>query len=257
MSKEPGEKLRRVLRLLYMPYTYLVYLPFLGVFTVVCGSIAVAICALSPRAAFHMGTFWAWTLCHVNPVWVSFRGRKNAAKGQSYVVMINHQSHFDILAFYGHWGRQFRWVMKEELRKAPGLGWYCAAGGHVFIDRSSREKAIQSLKDAKSRMVGGVSVVFFPEGTRSRDGRMQKFKKGGFMTALDMRLPILPVSISNSRHVLPDRTLKLLPGKINITVHPPIDTIAYGLDGRERLMEDVRKVIASGLTAWERGEEQE
>ncbi len=255
MSREPGENRRRVLRLLYMPYTYLVYLPFLGVFTVICGAIAVAICAISPRAAFHMGTFWAWTLCRVNPVWVKVRGRNNAARGQSYVVMINHQSHFDILAFYGHWGRQFRWVMKEELRKAPGLGWYCSAGGHVFIDRSSREKSIQSLKNAKSQMVGGISVVFFPEGTRSKDGRMGQFKKGGFMTALDMGIPILPVSISNSRHVLPDRTLKLLPGKIDITIHPPIDTTAYGLDGRERLMQDVRAAITSGLTAWERGEE--
>jgi len=169
--------------------------------------------------------------------------------------MSNHQSHFDILAFYGHWGRQFRWVMKEELRKAPGIGWYCSAGGHVFIDRSSREKAIESLKNAGPLLEGGISVVFFPEGTRSDSGRMLPLKKGGFMTALQMGLPILPVTISGSRRVLPNRTLKLLPGKINISIHPPIDTSSYNESSREELMEEVRKVIASGLSAWERGPE--
>jgi 1-acyl-sn-glycerol-3-phosphate acyltransferase len=144
--------------------------------------------------------------------------------------------------------------MKEELRKAPGLGWYCSAGGHVFIDRSDREKAIASLKAAKPLLDGGVSVVFFPEGTRSPDGRMRDFKKGGFMMALDMGLPILPMSISFSRHVLPGRTLKLLPGYIRIQVQDPIDVTKYGHERREELMADVRKSIASGLTPWEKGE---
>lgn len=253
MSREPGEKRRRWLRYLYLPYTWLVFIPLLGVFTLLFGVIAVIVALVSPRAAFHIGTAWAWMFCHLAPTWVKVRGRGNAVSGQSYVVMSNHQSHFDILAFYGHWGRQFRWVMKEELRKIPGLGWYCAAGGHIFIDRSSREKSIDSLKQARSRLVGGISVVFFPEGTRSPDGRMRQFKKGGFMMALDMGLPILPVSISNSRRVLPNHGLLLLPGKIDITIHPPIDVTAYGVEGRERLMEDVRRAIGSGLSDWERG----
>jgi 1-acyl-sn-glycerol-3-phosphate acyltransferase len=250
---EPGENVRRVLRWLWAPFTYLFYLPYLGVSTVIMGSIAVFLCLFSGRVAFHMGTIWAWLLCRMTFVWVSVKGRKNAVKGQSYIIMSNHQSHFDILAFYGHWGRQFRWVMKEELRKAPGLGWYCAAGGHVFIDRSSREKAIESLKNAKPLLEGGISVVFFPEGTRSDSGRMLPLKKGGFMTALQLGLPILPVTISGSRRVLPNRTLKLLPGKINIRIHPPIDTSRYDENSRAELMEEVRLAIASGLSPWERG----
>jgi 1-acyl-sn-glycerol-3-phosphate acyltransferase len=251
---EPGERRRVILRWIYFPYTWLVFIPYLAVSTVVFGSLAAVVSMFSARVAFHFGTVWAWLLCRVNPVWVRFHGRKNARKGQSYIVMTNHQSHFDILAFYGHWGRQFRWVMKEELRKAPGLGWYCSAGGHVFIDRSSREKSIESLKKAAPLLAGGISVVFFPEGTRSKDGRMREFKKGGFMMALDMGLPILPVSINNSRHVLPGRTLKLLPGRIDIRIHEPIDVTQYGIEKRDQLMADVRAAMASGLTPWERGE---
>ena len=251
---EPGECRRNVLRWIYFPYTWLVFIPYLGISTVLFGVVAVVICFFSPRAAFHCGTIWAWLLCRLNFTWVSVQGRKNADPQQSYIIMTNHQSHFDILAFYGHWGRQFRWVMKEALRKAPGLGWYCSAGGHVFIDRSSREKAIESLKAAKPVLDGGISVVFFPEGTRSPDGRMRGFKKGGFMMALDLGLPILPVSISFSRHVLPRKTLKLLPGRIRIQVQEPIDVSKYGVERRDELMADVRKAIASGLTPWERGE---
>lgn len=251
---EPGELRREVLRWLFRPWTWLVFLPYLGISTVVWGIIAVGICLLSRRAAFHCGTIWSWMLCRLAFCWVSMRGRHNAGKGQSYVIMTNHQSHFDVLALYGHWGRQFRWVMKESLRKVPGLGWYCAAGGHVFIDRSDREKAIASLRAVRPLLAGGISVIFFPEGTRSNDGRLMPFKKGGFMMALDMGLPILPVSISGSRHVLPNGTLKLLPGHVRITVHEPIDVKDYGVERRDELMRDVRKAIASGLTEWERGE---
>jgi len=248
-----SEATRKRLRWLYAPYTWLVFIPFLAATTISFGLVAMLLAFVAPRAAFHFGTVWSWLLCRVNFTRVRMEGRENAAPGQSYVIMSNHQSHFDILAFYGHWGRQFRWVIKKELRNIPGLGWYCSAGGHIFIDRSDREKAIESMRAARPRLQGGVSVMIFPEGTRSRDGRMREFKKGGFMMARDLELPILPVSISGSRHVLPGKTLWLLPGTIRIRIHPPIDPAAYGED-RDRLMADVRATIASGLTPFERGE---
>ncbi|MCP4668782.1 MAG: 1-acyl-sn-glycerol-3-phosphate acyltransferase, partial [Deltaproteobacteria bacterium] len=155
--------------------------------------------------------------------------------------------------FYGHWGRQFRWVLKEELRKIPGLGWYCAAGGHIFIDRRSREKAMAGLMAAKPLLDGGISVIIFPEGTRSPDGRIGDFKKGGFIMALDMGLPILPVSISGSHHVLPNKTFKFLPGKIRIHIHEPMDSTAYGPERRDQLVADVRAAIAADLTPLEGG----
>ena len=252
---EPGEQRRQLLRRVYAPYTYLVFLPYLGASTLAWGALATLIGQLSPRLSFHCGTAWAWLLCRANFTAVTVEGREHMAPGQSYVIMSNHQSHFDVLAFYGHFLRQFRWVIKQELRKVPGLGAGCAAVGHIFIDRSSREAAIASLSAARPLLDGGISVMIFPEGTRSPDGRMLPFKKGGFMIALDFGLPILPVSISGSRHVLPGRTMKLLPGAIRIRIHPPIDPTAYGSAQRDQLMADVRSRIASGLTAWERGED--
>lgn len=254
---EPGAAERRLLRLLYTPYCWLVVIPWFVTSTIVLGIIAVLISLVSPRAAYHCGTIWAWCACRINWTWVSFRGRHHAVPGKSYILMSNHQSQWDILSFYGHWGRQFRWVMKEELRKVPGIGWYCSAGGHVFIDRSNRERAIASLNAARSLLDGGISVMFFPEGTRSNDGRMGSFKKGGFMMALRMGLPILPISISNSRHVLPNNALRSLPGRIRISLHEPIDVTKYSEEDVERLMSDVRESIASGLSTWERGEEPE
>jgi 1-acyl-sn-glycerol-3-phosphate acyltransferase len=242
----------KILRRLYIPWAWLVFIPYLAFSTLVWGVIAVIISTFSPKPAFHCGTIWSRCLCWINFTRIELTGREYARKGCSYIIMSNHQSHFDILAFYGHWGRQFRWVLKEELRNIPGLGWYCAAGGHIFIDRSSQEKAVASLKAAQSLLEGGISVMIFPEGTRSTDGRIKEFKKGGFMLALDLGLPILPVSISGSRHVLPNRTLDLFPGRIRITVHPPIDTTVNRPDKRDRLREEVREVIMLGLTENER-----
>jgi 1-acyl-sn-glycerol-3-phosphate acyltransferase len=252
---EPGERRRRVLRWICTPFTYLLFIPYLAVSTLAIGSFAVLICPLSHRAAFHCATVWAWLLCRLALIRVRVVGRENAKHGQPYIIMSNHQSHFDILAFYGHWGRQFRWVIKKELRNVPGLGWYCAAGRHIFIDRSSHEGAIRSLETARPLLEEGISVTLFPEGTRSQNGRLQPFKKGGFMVALALGLPILPISISGSRHVLPARSTRLMPGTIQIRVHPPIDVAAYGADERDRLMADVRAAIASGLAEWEQGDE--
>jgi 1-acyl-sn-glycerol-3-phosphate acyltransferase len=253
-EREPGAAARAALRWLYLPYLALVFVPFLAVTTIFWGIAAVLTSLVSQRVGFHCGTIWAWCLCRANFTWVRIRGRERARPGQSYVIMSNHQSHFDILAFYGHWGRQFRWIMKQELRKVPGLGWGCAAVGHIFVDRSDREKAIASMRAAGASLEPGVSVMIFPEGTRSRDGRMGAFKKGGFMMALELGLPILPVSISGSRYVLPGHTMRLLPGSVRVQVHEPIQVAGLAVEDRERLMDQVAAVIRSGLSPWEQGQ---
>lgn len=232
-------------RKLFFVYELLVFIPILATTTLVMGVFATLLSLVSARAAFHCGTVWSWLLCKVAFVRVRVVGREHLRPGQAYVIMANHQSHFDVLAFYGHFGRQFRWVIKRELRAVPGLGWYCAAGGHVFVDRSSREAAIASLRDAGPRLRDqGVSVMVFPEGTRSPDGRLQPLKKGGFMMALDLGLPILPVTIRGTRDVLPARSWSLFPGRVEIRIHPPVPTEGRTERDRDALMAAVRKAIA-------------
>jgi 1-acyl-sn-glycerol-3-phosphate acyltransferase len=246
-TDSPRDRARDLLSLLYLPYNGLVVIPFFASSTIFWGTMAVLSSQISQRVGFHCGTAWAWSTCRMNFTRVRVRGRERADPKQSYVMMSNHQSHFDTLAFYGHWGRQFRWVLKEELRKVPGLGWGCEAVGHIFIDRSNREAAIASLREAQEKLEPGVSIMIFPEGKRSPDGRLGEFKRGGFVMAQQLGLPILPVTISGSHRLLPKGTLRLLPGRIDITIHDPIDPTAYGPDDRERLMADVRAAIGSGL----------
>lgn len=253
----PGESRRRVLRTLYLPWPWLVFGPFLVVWTIVTGTGAIVLSFINGRASVAMGYIYAWVLCRLNFVFVRVRGWQNLEPGVSYVMVSNHQSHFDVLILMGHIWRDFRWVIKEELRHIPVFGKACERMGHIYIDRKNREKAVAALNTARPKLTGGTSVLFFPEGTRSPDGRMREFKKGAFVMALDLGLPILPISVSGTHAILPGKSFKLLPGVARVTIHPAIDPKAYGPDCRDRLMADVRAIIASGLTDWERSFEPE
>lgn len=234
--------------LLYAPWALFIFLPYLAISTLFWGFAALTVAQFNQRWAFHCGTIWARLLCWANLTPVVVSGRHKVDPNTSYVIMCNHQSHFDVLAFYGHWYRQFRWVMKEELRKVPGLGPACAAVGHIYIDRSDREKAIASLNAARPMLKGGISVLFFPEGKRSVDGKaLLPFKKGGFIIAQELGLPILPVTITGTSQRLPANTTKLTPGLVNIHIHDPIDVAKYSDQDRQQLMDIVRDTIASKL----------
>ncbi len=145
----------------------------------------------------------------VTPMRVSVEGRENLDPKQSYVLVSNHQSQYDIFLLYGWLGVDFKWVMKKELRKVLGIGVACDRLGHIFIDRSNHAAALATLETAKERIVDGTSVIFFPEGTRSRDGQLKKFKKGAFRMAVDLGLPILPLTVTGTRDVLPAGTSDL------------------------------------------------
>jgi 1-acyl-sn-glycerol-3-phosphate acyltransferase len=237
-------------RWLFAPWTILVLYPFVAVTTVLWGCIAIALASVSRRAAFHSGTVWARGLAWLSFVWVRVEGREHARPGQSYVILTNHQGDYDILALYGFLHRQFRWVIKQELRKVPFLGWACAAIGHIFVDRKSSQAAIASLEAAKPRLAGGVSVLFFPEGTRSADGRLGPFKKGGFVMARQLGFPILPVSLSGSWRILPKGCLFPRPGIVRVVIHPQIAPADFPAD--EALMAEVRKAIAAGIVEEQR-----
>jgi len=178
---------------------------------------------------------------------VNVRGREHVDKTQSYVIVSNHQSQYDIFVLYGWLGIDFKWVMKQELRKVPALGTACAKIGHIFIDRSKTEAALRSLNDAKSKIVNGTSVIFFPEGTRSRNRELGRFKKGAFRMALELGVPILPVTISGTREILPTQSTALFPGRATMTIHLPIEVSDYDRKNIPALIEKTRKIIDSVL----------
>jgi 1-acyl-sn-glycerol-3-phosphate acyltransferase len=183
---------------------------------------------------------------------ITVHGRDNLESHATYLVMSNHQSHYDVPVLFYVLGANLRMITKVELFKIPIFGEAIRQAGFIAIDRSNRTRAIESLRVAKEKLAQGVHVWIAPEGTRSKTGQLLPFKKGGFNVALEAGLPILPVSIQGTRNALRAKGMRTSPGaQISVTISPPIDPKRY-TEGdlrarREALMADVRRAIESGL----------
>ena len=235
-------------RAAYQPYKWLVVLPLLAVSTLILGILAMIVSILvNPRAGGVFGVIWARLNSFFTPMTVTVLGAENMKPQTSYVITANHQSLYDIYVLYGWLGVDFKWVMKKELEKVPVLGPACKMIGHIFIDRSDTKQAVETINAAKAKIVNGTSVVFFPEGSRSKDGIMKPFKKGAFKMALDLGLPILPITISGTRKVLPKGSIDLTPGSATLTIHPPVPVDDYSEDNLTELMERTRRIMNSAL----------
>lgn len=238
-----------MLRFILELYKWLVLVPVLSVSTVLIGMVCLLlsqIMAPGPAGMFF-GRLWARINAGCAMMRVSVVGKHNMEEGRSYVVVANHQSQFDILVVYGWLDKKFRWVMKKELRKIPILGICCERLGHIIIDRSNRAEAISALNRAKAKLTDGSSVFFFPEGTRSRNGGLLPFKKGAFRMAVDMELPILPVTIVGTHNLLPRDTMHFKPGRARLVIHPPVETAGCGQEEIPGIMQQVRDTIQSVL----------
>lgn len=233
----------------YQPYKWLICAPFFVVSTLFLGSLTVVLSLFLPArwVSLICGTTWSRLNAWLAPMPVTVTGRENVDPKQSYVVVANHQSFYDVYVLYGFLGLDFKWVMKQEMRKIPGLGIGCEKLGHIFIDRSNRKAALATITEAQAKIVDGTSVVFFPEGTRSRDGVLLKFKKGAFRFALDLDLPILPVTIVGTGDVLPSDSLDVLPGKVRLDIGKPIPVEGKDVKDVPELMQQVRKTFEKVL----------
>jgi 1-acyl-sn-glycerol-3-phosphate acyltransferase len=241
--------MKKILVFLYQFYKWFFLLPFFLVNSIFFGVLAVIISLLFNEkvGSYVGGVVWANLNCMLTPVVIRLRGRENIQKLQSYVIVANHQSAYDILVLYARLGIDFKWVMKKEIRKIPGIGFGSKAVGHIFIDRSSAKAALASINAAKSKIKDGTSVVFFPEGTRSHTREMLPFKKGAFRFAFELNLPVLPVTINGTRSILPSGSTNLFPGKAEILIHPPIDIRNYTEENIQDLMDISRKFIEGGI----------
>ncbi|MEE4175532.1 MAG: lysophospholipid acyltransferase family protein [Xanthomonadales bacterium] len=231
---------------LYQVYAWLFLIPFAFLWSFLCGWLAMITAMLISQrfASQRVGGVWARVIGYLTPMFVSREGLEHIDPKQTYVVVCNHVSQYDILLVYGWLGIDLRWVMKQELRKLPGLGAGCEKVGHIFVDRSNPEAARAAINEALERIGDGVGILFFPEGTRSRDGRLQPFKKGAFRMAVEQGLPVLPLTLLGTGDILPKGTLFVTPGRAKIVVHEAINPAGH--DARS-LMEASRAAIASAL----------
>lgn len=240
---------RKLLYIIYQPYKWLFYLPFLALNTLIFGILAVLFSfVFNPRIGSYVGgVIWARLNSLLVPMIVSVEGRENINKKTSYIILTNHQSAYDILLIYGWLGIDIKWVMKKELRKIPGIGFGSEKVGHIFIDRSNSRAAFKTLEIAKKRLVNGTSVVVFPEGTRSKSGNPGPFKRGAFKLALDLDLPILPISLINTRNISPATTLNIFPGRVKMIIHKPIDISDYDANNMSDLITITKDIISKDL----------
>ena len=190
---------------------------------------------------------WARSILFASRISVTVNGLANIDPGQSYVYMSNHQSNFDIPVLLAHLPVQFRWLAKAELFKIPIFGRAMRGAGYVKIDRFNQESAFESIKEAGSRMKNGVSVMIFPEGTRSRDGKIRPFKKGGFIMAVDSGVPIVPVILQGTRSIMEKSSLKINTGEVTLNIAVPIATTGFSRDNKDDLIDSVRTVICNGF----------
>jgi 1-acyl-sn-glycerol-3-phosphate acyltransferase len=191
--------------------------------------------------------FWARGILFVSRVKVTVNGLANINPSQSYVYMSNHQSNFDIPVLLAYLPVQFRWLAKAELFKIPIFGRAMRGAGYVKIDRFNQESAFESINEAARKMKNGVSVMIFPEGTRSRDGRIRSFKKGGFIMAVDSGVPIVPIILQGTYSLMDKSSLKINTGKVALNIETPIATTDYTRDNKDDLIASVRAVICEGF----------
>jgi 1-acyl-sn-glycerol-3-phosphate acyltransferase len=241
--------MKRIASWLYLVYSVLVFYPVGLLLTFITGWMTMLVAVVwNPKAASrYVGGSWGRIMCWITPVRVVVEGAENADPEGTYVVVLNHQSQYDIFVVYGWLKLDLKWVLKAELRKVPGVGIGCKMAGHIFVDRGNPQQTRQAVSDALDRVGDGVGILFFVEGTRSLDGKLLPFKKGAFRMATTQGLPILPVTLVGTRDVQAAKSLKILPGKVRMVIHPAIEVQGGAASEVRDLMIRSREVIASAL----------
>lgn len=229
---------------------YLLRLSVLLVVTVPLALLTIVLGAIDPQGkwVYRINQLWTWLILRLGGVSLRVRGSENIDPGEPYIFMANHQSNVDIPVLIQSLNRfQLRWVAKKELLRVPLFGWAMWATKHITVDRRDPLDAIKSLERARRKIAAGISVVIFPEGTRSRDGRLLPFKKGGFLMAAKTGVRIVPVTIVGSSALLPWGGWQLRPGSIDVFIDPPIASKEYRIGRLKALSDQVRDVIAARL----------
>ena len=237
--------MKYVLRPFYWLWQYLIAWPLLVVLTVFTAVFTVCTVFWKNAEFVHkVQQFWSRSFFWLMFLPVSVDRQEHNVPGQSYVFVANHQSMFDVWLVYGWLPVIFKWLMKAELRKVPFVGTGCKAAGHIFIDRRSTKAAMESLKEVEKQLVNGVCTVIFPEGTRSLNGEVGRFKRGAFQIAWDLGLPIIPLSLDGCYEVLPKGKPFVYRAPVHMHIGEPIDLKQFS-DPNEAI-EAVRNAVIAG-----------
>ncbi len=239
------------MKYLYYAYQLCIALPLGLIATVVTALVTITGCSLGGGRfwGFRPASIWSRVVLWLLLIPVRVEGREQLEKGQSYVFVANHQGAFDIFVVYGHLERQFRWMMKQQLRKIPLIGWACEKSQQIFVDKRGPKKIKATYDTARQTLQGGISVCVFPEGARSFTGHMGKFKRGAFALADELQLPVVPLTINGSFDILPRmRGISFVNWhRLSLTIHQPIYPVGQGPENIEATRSQAYDSIMSAL----------
>jgi 1-acyl-sn-glycerol-3-phosphate acyltransferase len=236
------------------PFNYLhssVAIPLIYLYTIVMGTLSLVVSFFDEggRRQHWCAQTWSRMIARTTLTRVRVHGAEHIRAGVSYVFLSTHQSYMDIPVMLGYLPAQLRIAAKKEVFLIPFLGWHMQRAGHISIDRSSTADAIETLRRATAGIRDGICAFLYPEGTRSRDGALQPFKKGGFKLAMQARVPIIPLTIVGTRQVLPRDSIIFRPHTVEMYVGAPIETAHLNDADLPALMEQVRAVMSRDIDA--------
>jgi 1-acyl-sn-glycerol-3-phosphate acyltransferase len=236
---------------LYKLYQLCIALP-LGLLATVITALVTIIGGILGDAHFwgyYPGKWWSRTICRLLLLPISVEGREYIDRHQSYVFVANHQGPMDIFLIYGYLGRNFKWMMKKALRRIFLVGYACQKARHIFVDKSGPKKVQETIDHARDTLRDGTSLVVFPEGSRTFTGHMGLFRKGAFVLADELQLPVVPVTIDGSFEVLP-RTAGfnfVHRHRMRLIIHRPILPSGKGTADIAHTMEESYQTIMADL----------
>ena len=233
---------------LYRIYQLFIMLPIALVATFLTALFTIIVCSFGKATvtSYYIAKAWGRVMCWCTRVKVTGNGQENIDKDTSYVFVANHQGAYDIFSIYGFLGHNFKWMMKKSLEKIPFVGYACRRAGQIFVDNSSPAAVKQTMQEAHDRLQGGLSLVVFPEGTRAKNGKIKSFKRGAFQLAVELNMPVVPITISGAYEIMPKDAKIPHWGHIVLTIHKPIVAPAEGHD-MAQLMEQSYEAIKSVL----------
>ena len=222
----------------------LILTPILTFITSLLALIFLLVLRISPEKTQILPRYWGRIILAASGVKVTVKGMENLEPDRPYIFASNHQSQFDIFSMQGCFTFDFRWLAKKELFQIPLFGQAMRLAGYIPVDRSHGRKAMKSLVEAAERIASGTSVIIFPEGTRSRDGKLHEFKTGGMVLAIKSGVPVVPVAITGTYEVLPKGSVFAKPGRVTISIGKPFDTSEFTMKKKQELAEYLHDEVA-------------
>ena len=239
------------MKYLYYCYQLVIVLPLFAVASVITSAATIIGCVVGNGHVwgYYPGKWWSRLVVSLLLLPVRVEGRQHLQRGQSYVFVSNHQGAFDIFLTYGYLNRKFKWMMKRSLRKVPFVGIACEYAHHIFVDKRGPSKIRETYDRARATLREGMSLVVFPEGARTFTGHMGVFRRGAFMLADELQLPVVPLTINGSFDVLP----RMRDGRfvswhrLSLTIHEPIWPTGKGIENEKQTMAKAYRAIMDDL----------